>query len=279
MIISLANQKGGVCKTTSTQAMGACLSEKGYRVLMIDLDPQSNLSDALGVGDTQASIYNVLKNEIGITDAILKTSSGDLIPGSILLSTADIEFSQVISRENILRSHLNGIKQEYDYIVIDTPPALGILTINAFTASDKVIIPVGADKFSVKGVNQLFNTIVQVVDNCNSNLKIDGILLTKYNPRTIIGKELQETISTIAKQINTKVFKTYIRSSVSILEAQLQSENLINYAPTATAQTDYKNFIKAGRDLPDGEWIVPVEEKSNSFGIYKGRIVAIDYGN
>lgn len=243
MIISVTNQKGGVGKTTTTQSMGVGLSNKGFRVLLVDLDPQANLSHSCGVNVEQPTIYEILKNEVKIKTCIQKTSSTDIIPSTILLSGADLEFTNP-GREYLLNEALGSIKSQYDYIIIDTPPALSILTINAFTASDKLIIPMGADGFSLQGVGQLNKTIEQVKKYCNPRLEVEGILMTRYNPRTVLSKDITSTIQDkIAVQLSTKLFKSYIRSSISIQEAQLQQTNIADYAPKSTAQIDYASFV------------------------------------
>lgn len=243
MIISISNQKGGVGKTTTTQSLASGLSSRGYKVLSIDLDPQSNLSTALGADTSQISIYEVMKGTAKICDVIQKTNSGDIAPSNILLAAAEIEFFQMMKREELLKSELMPISNDYDFILIDTPPALGVLTINAFTASDRLIIPMGADVFSLQGIGQLSNTINQVKKYCNPNFMVEGILLTKYNPRTILGRDLKNVVADVATQLNTKVYNTLIRSSVSIQEAQTQTANILEYAPSATAQLDYQKFI------------------------------------
>jgi chromosome partitioning protein len=243
MIISITNQKGGVGKTTTSQSMAIGLNKKGYKVLLIDLDPQANLSYSLGANTEQSTIYEVLKKEIEIKESIQNTESVDIIPSNILLSGAELEFTKT-GREYLLKEVLNSIKSMYDYIIIDTPPALSILTVNAFTASNKLIIPMGADVFSLQGAGQLNNTINQVKRYCNNDLKVAGILLTRYNPRTILSKDITSTIQkNIAVQLETQVFNSYIRSSVSIQEAQTQQANILEYAPSATAQVDYAKFV------------------------------------
>lgn len=243
MIISVTNQKGGVGKTTTAQSMAAGLKKKGYKVLLLDLDPQANLSYSLGADTEKATIYEILKKETNTKDLIQSTLYADIIPSNILLSGAELEFTKT-GREYLLKEVLTPLRSKYDYIIIDTPPALGILTINAFVASDRLIIPMGADVFSLQGIGQLSNTISQVKKYCNNNLQISGILLTKYNPRTILSKDITTTIKDkIATQLSTKVFKTFIRSSVSIQEAQTQQTNILEYAPNATAQIDYAKFV------------------------------------
>jgi chromosome partitioning protein len=242
MIISITNQKGGVGKTTTTQSLGAGLTAKKFKVLLVDLDPQGNLSYSLGANTDKYTIYEVLKKDVDVSEVIQNTSSADIIPANILLSGAELEFTKT-GREYLLDEILTKLKLLYDYIIIDTPPALSVLTINAFTASDKLIIPMGADMFSLQGIGQLKSTIDQVKKYCNKKLEVEGILLTKHNPRTILSKDLIEVINNVANQLNTKVFKNFIRSSVSVQEAQTQQTNIIDYAPTANAQNDYIKFI------------------------------------
>lgn len=243
MIIAITNQKGGVGKTTTTQSMAAILTDKGFKVLCVDLDPQANLSFSVGANNEGYTIYEVLKNEVPIEKVIQNSDTSDIIPSNILLSGAELEFTKT-GREYILRESLGSLKDKYDYIIIDTPPALGILTINAFAASDKLIIPMGADIFSLQGIVQLNNTINEVKKYCNNSLIVEGILLTKYNTRTILSKEMLETIIQAASQLGTKVFSRYIRSSVSIQEAQTEQANIFNYSPKSNAQEDYRMFIE-----------------------------------
>lgn len=243
MIISVSNQKGGVGKTTTTQSLAAVLKSKGHKVLLIDLDPQSNLSTALNANNSQVmTIYEVMKNECSIKDAIQETESGDIVPSSMLLSVADMEFTK-LGREQMLKEALEPVKDQYDYIVIDTPPALSVLTLNAFTASDKLIIPMEADMFSLQGLGQLNSTVQQVIKYSNKNLVIAGVLLTKHNPRTNLSKNVTAAISSGVAQLNTKLFNTYIRNGISIREAQISQENIMNYSPTANAQSDYLKFV------------------------------------
>lgn len=243
MIISITNQKGGVGKTTTAQAMGAILTEKEYKVLLVDLDPQGNLSYSVNADTENNTLYELLKKEVLVEDTIQKTSTADIIPANILLSGAEQEFTKT-GREYLLAEILLPLRSKYDFIIIDTPPALSILTINAFTASDKIIIPMGADMFSLQGVGQLGNTISQVKKYCNKNLSVEGILLTRYNPRTLLSKDLAQIVSDVATKLESKVFKTYIRSSISIQEAQTEQENIFKYAPDANAQLDYKKFVE-----------------------------------
>jgi len=244
MILSIANQKGGVGKTTTAQALYSGLVLKGFKVLAIDLDPQSNLSTALGAdtADGTNTIFDVMSGKVqDIHSAIQQIGDGFILPSNILLSGAEREFVSKMKREELLISQLKNIAEEYDFIIIDTPPSLGILTINAFVASNKIIIPVGADAFSLQGVSQLADTIDTVKEFFP--VTIGGILLTRYNNRTCLSQELTKVIENAAVQLNTKVFNSRIRASVSIQEAQAQQMNILDYANNS-AQIDYKNFIE-----------------------------------
>ena len=242
-VISISNQKGGIGKTTTTQAMASGLMQKGFKVLLIDLDPQYSLSLVSGARLGELSIYDVLKGKANINNTIQKTELNiDIIHATLFLATADLEFSQT-GRESLLKSAISEIREKYDYILIDTPPALGILTVNAFTASHKILIPMEADMLSTQGLGQLINTVNLVIKHCNPKLKIDGILLTKHKQRTRLAQDFSDTIDKSAKQLNSKVYKTRIRESVSIREAQANKEDIFKSNPNANAQIDYINFI------------------------------------
>ena len=241
-IIAIANQKGGVCKTTTAQAIAEIFNQRGKKTLLIDLDPQSNLTFAAGANtDNALSIYDVMKAEVKAEDILLTTRSGDILPANILLSGADIEFTAT-GREYLLRDAISDIKQNYDYIIIDCPPALSILTINAFVVSDFVVIPLLADIFSLQGLGQLNNTIQSVVRYCHPDLKIAGILLTKFVQRNTISQNVQDTLIGVAEQMNTRLFNARIRSSVALQESQLQQKTLTEYASNSNAMNDYIDF-------------------------------------
>ena len=238
-IIAFSNQKGGVGKTTTACAIASGLVQRGYSVLCIDMDPQSNLTfSAAAQADDCATIYEVLKGEVKALFAIQKTDMFDVISSNILLSGIDLEFTQK-GREFLLKEALKPIEKKYDYILIDTPPALGILTVNAFTAASGVIVPMNADIFSLQGLAQISETVAQVKKYCNNGLKILGIVLTKFNGRTLLSQEVLGTAELVAKQINTKVFKSTIRLSVTIIEAQVNQESIYDYSPKNGAVTDY----------------------------------------
>lgn len=241
--VVVANQKGGVCKTTTVHALAAGLKQRGYKTLAVDMDPQGNLSDSSGADSySLPTIYEVLKRDINAEEAIQHLDVFDIIPANILLAGLEQEMSE-IGKEHRLSESLEKIKNIYDYIIIDTPPSLGVLTINAFTAADKVIIPTTAGVFAAKGILQLSNTITTVKKYCNKNLKIDGILITKYNPRINIHKDTKGLIEEISVKIDAKVYKTNIRSSVVVDESQAQKADIFSYAADSTVAEDYNKFI------------------------------------
>ena len=215
-IIAVANQKGGVGKTTTSTVLASGLYSKWHRVLLCDLDPQTNASFMTGVDVLSvANLYDVFKGEY------------------------------------MLKEALDSIKEQYDYIVIDTPPTLGILVTNALTAADKLIIPVGAgDIFSLQGLTQFYGIIQNVRKYCNHELQISGLLITRYNSRSNVNQALKGQVQQIAEQMETKVFKAAIRESVSVKESQLLKEDLFEQAPRSNAAKDYQAFI---REFLEGE--------------------------
>jgi chromosome partitioning protein len=241
-VISISNQKGGVGKTTTTCNLAAGLTKKGFHVLVIDLDGQGNLGFSIGADiDTCATIYDVLKGSVKIQFAIQKLNTADIITSSILLSGIELEFTNT-GREFLLKEAIKPILDHYDYILLDTPPALGILTINAFTASDTIIVPMLSDIFSLQGIAQLYETYERVKKYCNPNLTIAGILLTKYNPRTHLSREIRGTAELIAEDLNIQLFESTIRNSVVASEAQSVQQNILEYAPKNNISRDYLQF-------------------------------------
>ena len=241
--IAIVNRKGGVGKTATAQALGAGLRKKGQRVLYIDLDSQNNLSYALDADVTKAGSMDVITGATAAADAIQKTEEGDVIAGSESLAAAD----QIITgtgKEYRLKEAIESIKQSYDYIIIDTPAALGTLTVNALTAAHGVIIPVQADIYSLQGIAQINNVITAVKKYCNAQLSIRGILLTRYNARAILSRDMQDNLREAAKQLKTKVYSAPIRECISIKEAQARKINIFDYAPKSNAAKDYLAFTE-----------------------------------
>jgi len=244
LVITLTNQKGGVGKTTSTSSLLAGLALQDYRVLGIDLDPQGNLGFSLGLDvENSTTVYEVLKGNVKIQDAIYKTEFGDIIPSNILLSSAELEFNRS-GREFLLKEQIGQIKDNYDFIIIDTPPALNILTVNAYVCSDFLIIPMVPDILSLLGVSQLKETVQSVKKFYNTDLQVMGLLLTKFNKRTNLAREVEELANEIANQLDTSVFQSKIRNSVTVAEAPAHGESILLYAPRSKPTLDYINFIE-----------------------------------
>lgn len=243
--ITLSNQKGGVAKTTTTGALASGLSKKGYKVIAVDLDPQCNLS--LGAGadilSMDQTLYDVFKGTAELQDIITETQMGyDLIAGGLSLAGADMEFTQT-GREFMLKEALESLRADYDYCIIDTPPTLGILTVNALTASDSVIIPLTADLYSIQGLSQLNLLIESVRKYSNRDLKIAGLLITRHDERTNVSKALMDQITQTAEKLGTVVFSQPIRNSVAVRESQVMRSDLFTEAPKANATVDYQSFI------------------------------------
>ncbi len=242
-IFSISNQKGGVGKTTTTGAIAAAFTKKGYRVLAIDLDPQGNLTFSInGDSEMSASIYDVLTGEVKPQHAIQHVGVCDLMSSSILLSGIELDFTES-GREFLLRDAIEPIKTYYDYIFIDTPPNLGILTVNAFSASDYIIVPVVSDIFSLQGLAQLHESVQHVKDYVNPKLEFAGILLTRFNSRTVLGREILGTAEMIANSLEIPLFKTKIRSSIVVCEAQSAQISVLKYSRSNSAAKDYIHFV------------------------------------
>ena len=240
-VITITNQKGGVGKSTTASALNFGLKNKGYKTLLIDLDAQGNLSYTLTANNPPISSLEVLTGTATIKDAIQHTAQGDILPASPSLAGADTLITET-GKEYRLKEAIETIINDYDYILIDTPPALGTLTINALTACDSVIIPAQADIYSLQGIGQLIQTIQTVKKYCNPNLTVKGILITRYNTRTVIAKDMTDLLEQTANQIKTKLFNTKIRECVAIKEAQAMQTDIFTYAPNSNASTDYRHF-------------------------------------
>ena len=240
MIVSVANQKGGVGKSTTAHAMGAALRKPKTRILFIDLDSQGNLTYAMG-GKTSPALLNMLLGRLGAEQAIQKVPGGDLIPSCPSLSGADLLLNMT-GKEYRLKEALAPIQASYDWIVIDTPPSLGVLTVNALTASDWLVIPAQADVYSLQGIAQLGKTIDAVRQYCNKDLIIKGILLTRYNRRSVLSKDMAAMIEETAKALGTKLFSTKIRENVALKEAQARQLDTFTYSRKSNGSMDYMKF-------------------------------------
>jgi chromosome partitioning protein len=242
-VLGIVNQKGGVGKSTTVFALGAGLFLKGLNVLLIDLDAQGNLTHTLAAPSDGPTALDILAKEATTAEVIHKGQGWDYITGSPALAGADMILTDT-GKEYRLKEALEPVKESYDYIIIDTPPALGILTINALAACDGVIIPAQADIYSLQGIDQLYGTIKAVRQYCNPSLKIMGILLTRYSPRSILSRDIAEMIAQTAAQLETKVYKTPIREAVAVKEAQARQQDIYSYAPKGKVTADYKSFVE-----------------------------------
>lgn len=241
--IAVINQKGGVGKSTTSNAIGAGLFQRGYKVLFIDLDAQGNLSYSMKCENKPLSSLEVLTGTATAREATLTTPQGDIIPASPALASADTIITDT-GREYRLKEALEPLKEVYDYIIIDTPPALGTLTINALTACDSVIIPAQADIYSLQGIGQLNQTIQTVKRYCNKGLTIKGIVITRYSPRAVLTRDMTDLLEDTAKQLNTKVFTSRIRECIALKEAQASQTDIFTYNPRSNAGIDYKALLE-----------------------------------
>ena len=240
-VVAIVNRKGGVGKTATAQALGVGLLKKKKKVLYIDLDSQTNLTYGLGADAAGLSSMDVLLGEATAQEAIQHTPQGDVIAGTEALAGADAAIDGT-GKEYRLKEAIDGL--QYDYIIIDTPAQLGTLTVNALTAANSVIIPVQAEVYSLQGIGQLSKAIEAVKKYCNKDLYIRGILITRYNGRAVISRDMQENLQEAAKQLKTKLYTTPIRECVSIKEAQASQTDIYSYAPRSNAAKDYEAFIK-----------------------------------
>lgn len=252
MVLTIGNQKGGIGKSTTAQAIGAgYASLKGYRVLLIDLDPQSNLTIATGAKRSGVkTIFDILSKNIqaDVFDAIQPIRKNlDIVAAENKLSEISDNLPK-IGRYDVLKKAIKPVLRKYDLIILDTPPSLGDLTLNALMASDRVIVPAQADLFSLEAIKELGET-VEAVREYNKNLKIEGILLTRYQARNILTRELTELIEETAKVLKTKVFKCAIREAVAIKEAQAMRQDIFSYAPESKVCKDYQKCLEELGDL------------------------------
>ena len=243
-VISVANQKGGVGKTTTTVNLSTILAKKGKKVLLIDTDPQGNATSGLGITkEVENSVYDILVNEIEFKETIQDTSVKNLkvCPSNISLAGAEVELVSMMSREQRLKTKLDTIKNDFDYILIDCPPSLGLITLNAFTASDSVLIPVQCEYFALEGLGQLLNTVNLVKKHLNKNLEIEGALLTMYDARTNLSNQV---VKEVKKYFEDKVYKTVIPRNVRLSEAPSYGMPITIYDPRSKGAKAYEKFAK-----------------------------------
>jgi chromosome partitioning protein len=241
-VISFANQKGGVAKTTTTLNLGVAISEQGLKVLLVDLDPQGNLTMSQGLNpDTiERSMFDVLVHRLPIEEVVHHTEV-DLAVSSIDLAGAELALSSMIGRERALEKALAPVKDTYDYVLIDTPPSLGLLTINALVASNGVIVPVQCEYLSLRGLVQLENTLSMIRENLNPDVGIEGILPTMFDSRTLHSREAVEILQ---ENFGDLVFDTKIRKTVRYAEAPVKGTSVLKYDPTGSAAQAYRDLAK-----------------------------------
>lgn len=243
-IIVITNQKGGVGKSTTAEALAEGLYMQGYKTLLIDLDPQGSISLAARADKAIPTVYDLLVNKATAHEVTqYRTQRVDIIPAGENLAKLDIELT-AIGKDHRLKEKIEPLVSGYNYIVIDTPPALGIITINALTAATGLIIPAQADLYSLQGIKQLYDTIGAVRMYTNSALSLRGILLTRHNSRSILSRDMSDSAKATATQIGTFVYDTVIRECVALKEAQASQQTIYKYAPKSNASQDYSSFVE-----------------------------------
>ena len=237
-IICISNHKGGVGKTTTTVNIGAGLNKLGRKVLLIDLDPQANLSQSFGIINHEFNIYGAIRGEYELK-AVEIMPRLDIIPSNLDLSGAEVELSGEAGREYILKELIEPIKNKYDYILIDSPPSLGLLTINALTAADEVYIPLQAQYLALQGLTKLLEIIEKIQRRLNKNLKVGGVIVTQYDNRKILNRDITATIT---EHFGDKVFKTKIRDNIALAEAPTAGLDIFRYNSKSYGAEDYYNL-------------------------------------
>ncbi len=246
MVITFANQKGGVGKTTTVLNLSVYLAKLGKKILIIDLDPQANLTSGLGYSESKTgnkTIYEVLLGEVTLQEVFLSTRIENLflVPSNISLAGAEIDLVSMMNRESLLKKAIKKLKEEFDYILIDCPPSLGLLTINALSASDKIIIPVQCEYYALEGLGQLVDTVKLVKNNLNSYLEIGGVILTMYDQRIRLSDSI---VDEVEKYFHSKVFETKVNRNVRLSEAPSHGKSIFEYDPNSSGAKSYQKLAE-----------------------------------
>ena len=238
-IIAISNHKGGVGKTTSTVNIGAGIAMRGKRVLLIDLDPQANLTQCLGITDPQETIYGALRGEYDMP--IVKVNENLFVtPSTLDLASVEMELSTKIAREVILKKMIEKVSNNFDFIFIDCPPSLGLITVNAFAAANQIFIPLQAQFLALHGLDKLTDIIALVKENLNTELQVGGVFITQYDSRKILNRDIAESVS---NYFNGNIFKTFIRDNVALAEAPIHGIDIFRYDPKSNGAKDYDSLI------------------------------------
>lgn len=243
-IIAVANQKGGVGKTTTAITLSSLLAKKGKKVILIDADPQGNATSGVGIQEkTEKSVYELLIEDITIEETLIQSNTKNLkvCPSNINLAGAEVELVSMISREQRLKEKLEEIRDKYDYIIIDCPPSLGLITLNAFTAANSVLIPIQCEYYALEGLGQLINTINLVKKHLNKNLEIEGALLTMYDARTNLSNQV---VKEVKNYFGEKVYKTVIPRNVKLSEAPSYGMPITEYDARSKGAKSYEKFVR-----------------------------------
>ncbi len=251
-VIAMANQKGGVGKTTTSVNLSACLAVRKKKVLLIDCDPQGNATSGFGINKSslENSIYDVIINDLDITEAIVQTEFNvDVLPANIALAGAEVELVSMMSRELRIKNALAKVRDAYDYIIIDCPPSLGLLTLNSLAAADSVLMPIQCEFYALEGVSQLMNTVKLVQKNLNADLQIEGVLLTMFDSRTKLSSQVAAEVK---KYFGDKVYTTIIPRTVRLSEAPSYGEPIISFDKNSRGADVYlrlaKEVIRRGKE-------------------------------